>query len=256
MGRKCVAGCGNNAATAEDIVPVWLANLIKKSDLNLKLYSADAIDDQKQLLRQHPLNRFLVNNVCAACNNGWMSRLEKQAKPLLLKLMNEVGSVGSLTPNEKMTVSRWLMKTAFMISSAQPISEPLPWELFRRLRADESAVPEGCYIFVGHLPGLPDGFTYNYLREFLPSLNDIIQIKFGMHVQRAHFVVVLPILGSKRILRYEPRIHSPLWPPDAPTYKRSVVLPPSFDSVNKMVFYLSNLVEATIPASGAVPAPA
>lgn len=50
--------------------------------------------------------------VCAKCNNGWMSRLENQTKPALLAMVDgESRTLGAL---EQRTVARWADKTAIV----------------------------------------------------------------------------------------------------------------------------------------------
>lgn len=51
--------------------------------------------------------------VCQDCNNGWMSRLEA-AQPILIPLIDRRRPIASLTTEEKLTVSKWVAKTAYI----------------------------------------------------------------------------------------------------------------------------------------------
>ena len=54
-----------------------------------------------------------VRVVCASCNNGWMSRLESEAAPVLAPLMrNEPRRLG---PVEQHLVATWAVKTMLML---------------------------------------------------------------------------------------------------------------------------------------------
>jgi hypothetical protein len=50
--------------------------------------------------------------VCAGCNNGWMSRLEAEAKPLLLKVLR--GEPSYFDEDARRTLATWFVKTALV----------------------------------------------------------------------------------------------------------------------------------------------
>lgn len=58
-------------------------------------------------------NSLVVGNVCGACNNGWMSRLEAEAAPLLVDEQRLVAG------RSAETLARWLAKTAVIINVSQ-----------------------------------------------------------------------------------------------------------------------------------------
>jgi len=51
---------------------------------------------------------------------GWMSLLEHQANPLILQLMKAERSILMLTDDERRILSRWAVKTAFLITTSEP----------------------------------------------------------------------------------------------------------------------------------------
>lgn len=53
--------------------------------------------------------------VCGPCNNGWMSRLESEAKPALGPMI--VNRKTSLKVPQQLTVARWAIKTAMVAES-------------------------------------------------------------------------------------------------------------------------------------------
>jgi hypothetical protein len=71
------------------------------------------------LLRTHDLNNFTFKSICRDCNNTWMSRLESEAKPLLLPLIEGMLAGGALSIDERRLLARWAFKTAFMILAGQ-----------------------------------------------------------------------------------------------------------------------------------------
>jgi hypothetical protein len=56
-----------------------------------------------------------VGCVCQTCNNGWMSKLEVEAKPVLASLINDLAL--PLNAPEQSTLSRWSMKTAMVFEA-------------------------------------------------------------------------------------------------------------------------------------------
>jgi hypothetical protein len=103
--RLCV-GCGEelakNGKSREHIRPKRLAQEVQLPEAALRHFLREEEKADVQL-RSHGLATFTVKNVCVRCKNGWMSRLESRAKPLLIELMNmrsgllpSLSAVGSL----------------------------------------------------------------------------------------------------------------------------------------------------------------
>jgi hypothetical protein len=57
-----------------------------------------------------------VRAVCANCNNGWMAKLETEAKPILTRI--NADRRWSLSPSDVSVVRRWAIKTALMLERA------------------------------------------------------------------------------------------------------------------------------------------
>lgn len=56
-----------------------------------------------------------VGSVCDQCNNGWMSRLEEQVKPILKPMM--LGNAVTLTVQQQERITTWMTKCAVMYES-------------------------------------------------------------------------------------------------------------------------------------------
>ena len=82
------------------------------------------------LLRQHPdgsqqqvrveikLDSFRLKDVCETCNNGWMSKLEEDAKPIILDLIRNQRDLSNLNVEERGILAAWAGKTAVIESRA------------------------------------------------------------------------------------------------------------------------------------------
>ena len=64
--------------------------------------------------RDSSLLNLRTREVCESCNTGWMSRLEQQAKPLLMDLEEAAkgGEPLDFARSEALTLARWALKTA------------------------------------------------------------------------------------------------------------------------------------------------
>jgi len=107
MPNNCVF-CGNPAGSREHIWPKWL--LARKDFGPFRLKRAGSPDVV--------LNTELTTkSVCQACNNGWMSKLEAEVKPILEPIFE--GHTVSLTIQQQHLIAIWMTKTAFMWDSTK-----------------------------------------------------------------------------------------------------------------------------------------
>jgi hypothetical protein len=93
---------------------------------------------------------------CAACNNGWMSELEGNVRPVLPALL--LGEHALVEPQAASVLGRWCVKTAIVLASAagEPWTPDLP--LASALRS--GALPAGhVVVSAARVPPGLDGFT-------------------------------------------------------------------------------------------------
>jgi hypothetical protein len=71
--------------------------------------------------------------VCTICNNGWMSRLEAEVKPILIPLIDDPRRMEALGLHQRTTIARWAVKTVAVLnrasafgSSGNEMSRPVP----------------------------------------------------------------------------------------------------------------------------------
>jgi hypothetical protein len=109
--RECIF-CGSAASTKEHAWPNWLIQ-------QFPARSGAEIEGQRGT---EPVLRWKskghsqqVRNVCAQCNNGWMSALEGEAKAIMEPLL--FSSRYDLSVSARRTLTRWAMKTAMVFES-------------------------------------------------------------------------------------------------------------------------------------------
>jgi hypothetical protein len=249
MANRTCLGCGveltGDVVTLEHILPQWLASEIEMPNVKLQHFRHDDGTKENTLLREHGLNKYATRQVCFRCNGGWMSRLENQAKPLILSLMKAERSVLVLTDNERKTLSRWAVKTAFLITTSETIKFPMPWDVLYGLGRDEEAGPERCLMFANQQPNLPKGFLYNSPSDFF-SEDGLIQARLGFSIHHLHFVVVVPFDKRPRHARLAAGIHAPLWPLGLLCSAVYKPIPTELKTPYEYLNFLTNLIEVGV----------
>lgn len=87
------------------------------------------------------LDSFKLRRVCKVCNNGWMSHLENEAKPLILSLMTRARTIDSLDRGQRHLLARWAAKTAIIESHAVGAESPVDSRLLGWMKENEDGPP-------------------------------------------------------------------------------------------------------------------
>ena len=116
--------CGKTPVTKEDLFSKWILRLLAREFDTVKCRkgsssrsSADAYWESDQP------NRTVVKCVCRPCNNGWMSELERAAKPTLASLI--LGEGVALDTEMQETIAKWATLKA-MIGAYSWGTHPIP----------------------------------------------------------------------------------------------------------------------------------
>jgi hypothetical protein len=175
-----------------------------------------------------------VRIVCKDCNNGWMSRLENEAKPLLLQMFSATGQI-PLDQSMQLLLARWGFKTTAVLAQVTESPAPFPLEHCRELRR-ENQPPKQSQIWIGTAsirseplgPQLA-GFYYEPHEATVESGQGPIRFP-GYHARFCLFNVVFEVFGFTSnvvSLRLEwteegQRALVPIWPPES----RAISWPP------------------------------
>jgi len=105
-----------NNISKEHKIPIWLQTClnIKQTPINFELNSHDG---ERSTKKTYTLTTD-VSRVCINCNNGWMSQLEIKTKPIFERLFKNQSDLMQLVVQEKATLNRWLIKTAYVYLSS------------------------------------------------------------------------------------------------------------------------------------------
>jgi hypothetical protein len=114
--RTCIF-CGESPVTAEHVWPQWARrHLVLNEPQRHERTVQAAGEPQSRHVFSLPPFEVTVRAVCAACNSGWMSRLEQRAKPLLTELL--AGRELQLSRTEQQLLATWGLKTVFMLDAS------------------------------------------------------------------------------------------------------------------------------------------
>lgn len=89
--------------------------------------------------------------VCGECNNGWLSLLENDVKPILSPMIRATGGTQDLSIGEQSLLATWAAKTAMMID-LQTGTPLIPTGYFHELRLRRSALPSQ-FVWLGAYRG-------------------------------------------------------------------------------------------------------
>jgi hypothetical protein len=132
-----------------------VAHTQKAEGVEVRTWTADRLD-------------LKVRRVCGICNHGWMSRLEKAARPVLLPLM--AGKSKSLVPVEQEVVAVWAIKTALMCEFINPGPRGATDEHFRAFY-DGLKPPPSAHVWLARFH-VPERLDYSHRVLQFPSSPD------------------------------------------------------------------------------------
>lgn len=150
MSKACIF-CGTKGnKSKEHLWPEWMheflgaegnGNNVRESDT----YRDTAHKDNKKLERQGYLFTTKFRVVCRACNNGWMSRLEEEAKPSLIPLVK--GKAICLNEVEQNIVAKWIAMKTIVGEHAEKGLHVTPEEDRRKFK-EQGTIPDYYSIYL------------------------------------------------------------------------------------------------------------
>lgn len=247
--RTC-RGCGvemRGTATREHILPQWLHPHIELPGVSLNHRAVN--EEGVTLLRSHDLKTFTFKSICSSCNNGWMSQLEADVKPLLLPLLEGTRTVGSLAESETRLLARWAFKTAFMILPGQK-TNPVPWHLFETWAAAGAGDPNPAVVFA--LSNLQSTKGFGYVTES-DDLEDSpvhpVNLRVSICIRSLLLVVLLPLDDRGRAPGIGHPLYRLLWPPNVkPIYVPAEVSTDTAREYGEFIKYLAGFAHAGVPS--------
>jgi hypothetical protein len=173
-GRRCYFCGGAGRFTKEHAWPDWIrhrgfADLVEPDRVTTQVgfsrTSEDTFTEHPNLRRRRQGSTLTikVREVCATCNHGWMSQLEKAIQPILGQLWST--SVDRLNSAQAATLATWAVKTAWMHERAAN-DDPTPTPEQRRQLLDSTRPPPFTSVYAGRRTG-PANFQASVVRIVL-----------------------------------------------------------------------------------------
>lgn len=140
--KTCIF-CRRPSTSREHAWPKWLLSSIGDCDPASK---TEALFGPKNPSVTYTGPEVTVNCVCRICNNGWMSNLEGDAKPIVGPLLNDVSF--SLDSSQQSALARWSVKTA-MVFEATDRSRDWFYSSADRQGVSGSVLPDRTWVWIG-----------------------------------------------------------------------------------------------------------
>jgi hypothetical protein len=238
----------------EHVIPEWLLKALDVQYEELTHAVAAGSEEQIQSKRSFTFDSFQEGRICEGCNGGWMGRLEREAGPILIPLMEGRGSVSSLTEPECLVVSRWAAKTAAILSNSIKLGKPAPAGTLRFLKDNPNQVPDRFGVFGSQQPIRPGTHSFTYLQrnswvnagiDGAPNQTGAMlegAFKVGIQLRGLYLLTAyLPVVNSKFLVAAG--LHIPLWPrgPLFAAYKVSLDIPEPYDSYSVLKVFTHTL---------------
>lgn len=137
--RQCLF-CNNVADSKEHLWASWILERVKWAPIRHSIGNSPV-----KILATPELK---VKSVCKQCNNGWMSALEQQNKPLMGCLMQDI--YAPIDHSQQSSLTAWAMKTAMVLDSVNTRDRTLFYQKgeCENLRVS-SAIPPRTEIWIG-----------------------------------------------------------------------------------------------------------
>lgn len=144
--RACLF-CGDTELTREHVFPQWLLDEcnIRKAKMDMEHH---AFYGEKISERPLTLNSLINGLICRECNNGWLSQLESQVKPVLINLLNTSDNFVTLLKEHNKLLSMWAFKTAIILNHATNYRNIIPKRHYKYLYKHRR-IPENVTVLLG-----------------------------------------------------------------------------------------------------------
>jgi len=167
--RTCLF-CGNAADTKEHLFPDWVNDLYPAYTLGgarADVFQIGPKQTQMWSYRADEVASLTERAVCDSCNNSWMSRLEKAARPILRPLI--LGQPRTLSMTEQLLAATWAVKTTMVGDAVLGYPNRFSVEDCAIVR-EQQRPPARSSVSIGAFS--PLGGTHVFTR-YIRSLNDV-----------------------------------------------------------------------------------
>lgn len=199
---KCLFCNKKGKNTNEHVWPKWLQNMALSGTNGV--YIGTHMDFTGNIIKSKRIQSgesLVLGGICESCNNGWMSDLEQEVKPVFEKILIDNSKILDLSKYELNAIARWTFKTAIVINHASNYRKIVPLDHFTYFFA-KKVVPNDVKIDMALLSKETD-LSWIQSQYFLLLLKEEDQDIIKLH-NTPRYSIVLNIFGiGLRVLWYE-----------------------------------------------------
>ena len=157
--RVCIF-CQERASTKEDIWPQWLTKRFPLSDTSYM--EAERSGCKLNNWRNKTTKLLPARVVCEECNNGWMSKLEDQVKPVIESILDD--RTKAIDVPSQAIIAVWAVKTAMTLEALNSPHRKWFYTRDQRRALRMSAIPERTSVWIAKCVDQPNIYsTAKYL---------------------------------------------------------------------------------------------
>ena len=151
MRKKCIfCQHDDRKITKEHLFPDWLSKMY--DDTVTGINEGTNADGSIAYSYTSKIFQQTMNSVCEVCNNGWMSQIENEAKPILIKMLRNKSFV--LDKKSQIKLSTWAMKTILVSNHgnpAPPAKQFIPFDHYVKFH-ERRRVADDNIMLLGYKP--------------------------------------------------------------------------------------------------------
>jgi len=205
------------SASREHVVPRWLQKHLDIENESVEPTLTALPDGTELKKRRHPVSQLKTGGICKACNNGWMSQLESEVQPVLLRFVEGSVETSRLIRAERRVLARWAAKTAYALD-AGGLERRVPGEHLTVVRENDGRLPSGVAVFATtHEPTrkwyFAGGGTWRHAALSEEARQRVVDESYKIALQFGHAILVVahwPLAGWN--FRVEKEQLAKLWP--------------------------------------------
>jgi hypothetical protein len=240
----------------EHVIADWLLEHLRIGHDTVELFLAETETEQIVKKRSHAADCMLEGRTCDECNNGWMSNLETQVKPLLIPLIDGTQSAFAIAESHRLLIARWVSKTAYALNSSSVHQLNIDTRHLRSLASGLNQPFERVAVFIQQYQ---DSREFSFVQEnhwpiisvsYQPECKQSFHnggYKIGLQFRKVFFSVAFwPHQNWRYVVGAG--MHIPLWPVDEYWFAYSIKEQlPLDDSYKTLRTFNSSLAVTEIP---------
>lgn len=189
--------------SSEHIFPRWIQ---ERYDLSNEGVLQTHFSEKGEVLsdRHHVLKKHICGRVCETCNNGWMSKLEVDAQPLIIQLIESKKVLNNVNASDCFIIAKWASKTAYALHAASNYRDVIPLSHFRYLASGKKGLPTGVWVFAFQHQSTQPFAWWQSTQWHIEAEESTLTAEFMARVKKSAYKVSFSIKDLVLIVAYNP----------------------------------------------------